>query len=410
MERSKKLKDILIYGAGENCMTFFRSAILDEVNIVGIVDRDKCGTEVAGIKVGAPKDIHSYKYDELFVTPMHYDKIVSMLEEDYGVERDRIVLPGEINNRYILPRISEHENVFLTSVIYETCFPFVFRRLEEEGRILVLCLLAGDKAAKEDGIPCQDKKLFIFLSDDIMEMRNNNLLNYLKEMYPNAKNFLWFCNPCDDRAYGIPDIFDSYQSVNNLKKEFDYCYTYHIKDAEKYGFSFYPQFYPNIASNYCSGKEAECEVFFVGNAKDRFPIVYRVFKRLTGAGIDCRFYIIKLAKEDRIYEEGLIYIDHYISYEETLRELAKAKCILEICNCGDETSYRFAEAVIFGKRLLVNDDSVTQRGYYSEENIQVFHNADDIDTEWFKTPMKAYDYKGDFEPEYYFEKVLEALN
>ena len=107
--------------------------------------------------------------------------------------------------------------------------------------------------------------------------------------------------------------------------------------------------------------------------------------------------------------EGLIYLDRWISYEETLYELCKCRCILEICDDGDETSYRFAEAVIFGKKLLVNDDTVKERRYYSETNICIFHDAEEINADWIKEPVEDYGYKGDYEPAYYLDQVIGAL-
>lgn len=402
------MKKILIYGAGENCNVFFANALLEDISIIGIADQNKIGEQVSGIEIKPLKEFDISQCDEILVTPKYNDDIVNKLIESCGVAEERIIRPGEINRKYILPRIQERDNVFITRGKYESCFSFVFRKMEREGRMLILRILDSVEYMEEEK-SFLSKKLFLFLSDDVKALKENGTLGSLKHMYPNAKKLLWLCNPCDNLAYGIPELFDLYQSSEHLKEEFDFCYTYHRGDAEKYGLCYYPQFYPDIAVDYQSEANPEYDVFFVGNAKKRFGLIYDVFRRLTDAGLRCKFYIFNLKEENRIYEEGLVYIDNWISYEDTLYELGKCRCILEICDEGDETSYRFAEAVIFGKKLLVNDDTVKRRSYYSETNIFTFHNAEEIDTEWVKGPVEDYGYKGDYDPAYYLDQIIGAL-
>lgn len=402
------MKKILIYGCGENCRVFFANALLENIDIIGIADKNKAGEQVEGVDVRSPEEFDVLQCDEILVTPKYNDDIVDMLMNTFGIAREKIILPGEINRRYILPRLQERDNAYITRGRYEACFSFVFRKLEQEGRMLILRILDSVERM-EEGECSGAKKLFLFLSDDVKVFKENGTFDSLKHMYPNAKKLVWLCNPCDNPAYGIPELFGIYQSPEHFKKEFDYCYTYHRGDAEKYGLDYYSQFYPDIASVYQSESHPEYDVFFVGNAKKRFGLIYDVFKKLSDAGLRCKFYIFNLKEENRVYEEGLVYLDQWISYEETLYELSKCRCILEICDDGDETSYRFAEAVIFGKKLLVNDDTVKERRYYSETNIYIFHNAEEIDAEWIKKPVEDYRYKGDYEPVYYLDQVIGAL-
>lgn len=402
------MKKVIIIGAGENCKVFFANAALDGVSVLGIADQNKTGEQVNGIQVRPLEEFDVSQCDEILVTPKYNGGIVDKLTGSLGIDREKVVLSGEINKRYIFPKIQEKDNVFITRGKYESCFSFVFRKLEEEGRLLILRILDSIDYIEEKKV-LPENKLFLFLSDDVKALKENGTLDSLKHMYPNAKKFLWLCNPCDNPAYGIPELFDLYRSAEHLKKEFDYCYTYHSGDAEKYGLYYYPQFYPDIASAYQSEAGSSYDVFFVGNAKKRFGLIYDVFKRLTDEGLCCKFYIYNLKEESRIYEEGLIYLDDWISYEETLYKLSKCRCVLEICDEGDETSYRFAEAVIFGKKLLVNDETAKKRNYYSEANICIFHRAEEIDAEWVKEPIEDYGYKGDYEPVFYLDQVINVL-
>ena len=400
---------IVLFGAGANCTAFLREADLSELEVVGIVDSKKAGQQSNGYLVSDPSILEKKEYDKVFVTPENYLPIKDMLMDKYDLKEEQIICPSEMNSRYILPRISELDNVFLfENSRYEDCFPYAFSKMVQKGLMTNIRLLSGK--GKHFLEAENDKpKLIIIMSDDLLTFRENGTLDCLKEAFPNIKWFLWLCNPCEDETYKIPEIMRIYGGAEGLKKQFDYCYTYHETDAKKYGFIYYPQFYPYMVEDGDTVKKNKYDVFFIGNAKNRFPLILSVFNKLRANGLKCKFIISRLPKEERVYEEGLEYIENGISYEKSLEYLKESKCIMEICNDLNETSYRYAEALNWKKKLLINDLSIKKKPHYSETNMQIFKTADDIDIDWLRQDAVEYGYKGEFDIEHYLKDVLNCL-
>ncbi len=399
-------KRVLIYGCGENCVAFLKNAILDELEIVGIVDKYRYGDCVCGIKIGHIDEITQYDYEKVFVTPKDNSEIIEMLLSVYSVRREDIILPGELNGKYILPRVFGYKNVFITTVREDNFFSYVFRGLSANYSFLTLRIMEQNDTttiAEKSNEPI----VFIILSDDLIRMIRNGIYNELKKNYTKSQYMLWMCNPCDDMEYGIPTLIGQFGGVQRLKSEFDVIYTYHSGDAERYGFLYYSQFYPQYQLEACDNEIID--VFFVGNVKNRYRLICDVFKKLVENGIRCKFILFGVAKENQINECGLIYVDKYVGYDEIVKDILSSKCILEICDGYNRTSFRYAEAVVYGKKLLINDESVVDKRYYSDKNMQVFKDPNDINAEWIKKPVGNYCYEGDFEPEYVLGKVIKIL-
>ena len=403
------MEKIVVFGAGANCNAFFREGDFSDIEVVGIVDSKKAGDIINGIKISDPSLLSDAGYEKVFITPENYHPIKEMLVKEYGLRDEQILTPPEINSKYILPRIKDCNNVFLfENSRYEDCFPYALKNMVKKGLMTNIRLLSG-KGNHSIKAKSDREKLIIIMSDDVIAYRENGILDEIKKSFPKVKLFLWLCNPCDDEKYGIPEIIEMYGGAEGLKQYFDYCYTYHETDAEKYGFIYYPQFYPYDAEDSITTEENKYDVFFIGNAKNRFPLILSVFRKLTSNGIKCKFIISRLEEDKRVYEKGLEYIDNGISYEESLKYLKDSSCIMEICNKFNETSYRYAEALTWKKKLLINDESVRSKPYYNDANMQVFSTAEDIKIDWFSKDAVEYGYDGEFDTERVIKTILHGL-
>ncbi|MBQ7201360.1 MAG: hypothetical protein IJS24_08290 [Eubacterium sp.] len=402
------MKEVLIYGGGDNCDALLECGDLRDVRILGIIDRDKAGQTLRGVKMYAPDDIRSFRYDEILITLMDNDAVVEMLIDKYDVDRDRIILPGTINSQYVLPRMRERKNVVLVLGGSYKCYAFAFSKLVHSGDFIVLRLLSCEERHEIEGI-YPEEKLIVFISAHVSKHRRNHTFQSIKAAYPNSTKFLWMCDPCEAEEYGGPALIREYGGIDNLKKDFDICYTYHHGDAEKYGLTYYPQFFPDVRDRMEYKSEPEYDLFFIGALKKRKELIYSVYQKASAAGVRCRFLLLYDKEEEKIDEEGIYYLERPLSYEESLEELLKCRCILEICDPGDETSFRYSEAVTFGRKLLLNDETVKQRPYYSVDNIQVFDDADNIDAEWLCSPIPDINYMGDLDTERVFSKEFGVL-
>ena len=399
------MKKALIYGLGYNFRVFMEYADLHDVEIVGYVDRAKCGTEINGKQVLAPKEICDIQYDMIFITPEKYEEISADLSVRYGVEKEKMVLPAQINREYILPKIKDAKNIFFNGGNLDW-FSFLFQPLEKSGQLLFINTLVGDSTQYVPGEVNDEKRCFIFGIYETKKYHDNRLFDCLKATYPNANMVVLITDTCEGQ-YGFRNAVGPGFSPKFFLDTFDFCVTYHKRDAEKYGFYYHPQIYPASALK-LEKCEPEADLFFIGFAKNRLALLHSTFLRLTAAGIQCRFWIYNVDIKDQLEVEGIHY-NQLLPYKDALKEMNKCKCIFEVCDDGDETSYRYAEAVVYGKKLLVNDAYVRELKYYSPENMQVFTNADDIDLNWFEQMGKDYKYEGDLEPEYFLQRVLGVL-
>lgn len=399
------MKKALIYGLGYNFRVMMEYADLDGIEIVGYVDRAKNGAEMYGKRILAPEEICDTRYDLIFITPKEYEEIVETLSVCYAVEKEKMILPVQINCEYIFPRVKNAKNIFFAATDMDF-FAFLFRPLERSGQFLIIDIL-NDSAQYVPGEVSDEEKCFVFGGYDIKRHQDNRLFASLKATYPNADMVMLMCDKCEGKC-GRRERLGTAFSQQFLSSTFDFCVTYHMADAKKYGFYYYPQIYPANALELKKSDE-ETEVFFVGNAKNRLKLLYSVFLKLTNAGVRCKFWICGVDIKDQLEIEGLYYLNQIMPYEDYLKEMNKCRCILEVCEEGDETSYRYAEAVVYGKKLLVNDSDARKLKYYSPENMQIFSSADDIDLNWFEQMGKDYQYEGDLEPEYFLRQVLSVL-
>jgi len=392
---------ILIYGAGSNCKTLLKYASLNNFEIVGILDSNKVGERICGREILSPSIIKEVDYDKIFITPKEHKNIILEVHEKFKVKLDNIIKPMQINIKYILPKIRSAKNIYFGTNMLD-CLDFIFKNIiKEEGMLIINTLHDYEELIPDK--PIYDEKNFIFGGYDIDIYQENKMFEFIKKTYPNSKMIMFIWNQCNGE-YGIKKALGKYFSPDYLKSIFDYCITYHIKEAKEFGFMFYPEIYPLNA--FVNGSEdISADLFFVGCAKNRLNLLHNVFMKLTRAGLKCHFWITGVEEKDQIHIDGLVY-NKILPYEKALEEMFKCRCILEICAEGDETSFRFAEAVIYNKKLLINDKSIYERQYYNECNMQYFNTVDDIDVDWFNIPMCDYKYKGDFEPKYFFEEIL----
>ena len=401
--RKKYIKRIVIYGAGKNCSILLEYACFKNVEIIAIVDKYKVGACLGNYIIEGTDVLLKYSFDEILVTPFNNYEIISFLLYDCGIDAYKIVLPEEINSRYILVKILNKKNTVISiKAKKNSFFYFVFSKLVKENKMQYIRLLRCNGKIRIDICTYEDKQLF-FMTFDAITMLDMGLFDALENSFPNAKKMLWFCDPCDDDQYDIPRLINRFGGWVNLKNYFDYCYTYHFGDAVKYNLINYPLFYPSIDKKKYQSKKSY-DVFFIGNAKNRYELIKSIYSKLSKVGVRCLFYVRGVETKNRIH--GIRYINEYMDYNEALFKMLKCRCILDVCDPGNETSQRYAEAVYFGKKLLVNDIGVVKKEYYNPKNIFIYSSANDINPNWILDDNDDYHYKGNLDTEYILRKIV----
>lgn len=225
---------------------------------------------------------------------------------------------------------------------------------------------------------------------------------YLKKHYPDCKLVLlhrdlkWVC---DKRAPGL-----SQHSILDLELSID------KRESEKYGFIWFSEFESKIDIR--PAEKQESGVFFAGKAKDRLPLLMDIYRKLTEAGIDCRYYLVGVPVEQQTPHSGVVYSDKFMPYREMLEHTVNTGCVLEVNQEGaDGYTSRFLESVMFNKKLITNNAAIKETKFYSEDKIRYFKTAEDIDVEFVRSGSRGvdYHYNNEFSPLRMIEKVDSEL-
>lgn len=225
-------------------------------------------------------------------------------------------------------------------------------------------------------------------------------LRYLKDEYPNCK------------IVALHRDFLHLTSGLHLNPIFDLEMTYDEGEGEKYNLPCFCEFESKI--DIIKEKECESDVFFAGKAKDRLPALMDAYKRFVDAGLKVYYFLTSVPEDKQIKLPGIEYAARYMSYKEMLYHTVNTRCVLEIIQGGGQVGYtsRFLEAVIYGKRMITNCESVRTSKFYAPSNIQIVRDMKDIDVSFIKkeNDIVSYGYNNEFSPLRVIERIEQELN
>lgn len=112
---------VLLFGAGTNAKKFLScNPVAKKMEIVGIVDNNELswGKQMGDkYTIGTPEEIRTKSWDKIVVTPNACDEIMSQLENEYGVGKEKILKISDL----IVPSESNLGSVSL-NCDYEQCY------------------------------------------------------------------------------------------------------------------------------------------------------------------------------------------------------------------------------------------------------------------------------------------------
>lgn len=222
---------------------------------------------------------------------------------------------------------------------------------------------------------------------------------YLKKLYNDAK-FVCF----------YQDLVETHPGAEPKKilDLFDLILSYDKGDAEKYGLTYHPTVFSDFMVENDSNIP-ESDVYFIGLAKDRLELIIDVFFRLKKEGVVCDFYLSGVPTPEQIKENGLNYIDK-MSYIDNLKHVVRTKCILEIIQTKAKGStVRTWEAIMYDKKLLTNNLTITEDYYYNSNYISLLNNKN-IDFSFLKNNNSYINpYKHQISPNKLLEFITQQL-
>lgn len=195
------------------------------------------------------------------------------------------------------------------------------------------------------------------------------LEEHLRKKYPGCKIVCRF----EDIIEKMP-----YRNFAEYKDCFDMLLTFDEKEASKYNIPYYSSWYDEC--DVPDGDEIEeSDVLFIGRAKDRMEEIIEAYKKLTGAGLKCKFYLVGVPEEKRVLPDEIEYGD-YLPYLTVLQYVKKTKCMLEILQRNAESeTLRVFEAIFYNKKLITNSPKILTREYYDPQKIFYYKTIEELD-------------------------------
>lgn len=240
---------------------------------------------------------------------------------------------------------------------------------------------------------------YVILVNDVIRKISDS---YLKKLYamPNVHVYIL--------------LLDSY---NKLQPYFRRCidrfdrdkiYSFQKSDCLRYGYHYTNTIYSKID---IENRSNEYDVYFVGAEKDRMEDIYNIYQYLENNQVKCRFVVIidrKKLKKYKLQYPGIVFETKRIPYHIILEDISKTKCILELCQKGqDGLTMRFYEAVFYNKILLTNNHSSMEHTLYNNQYMSVFDSADDIDISMIKSDSHIdYQYQDEMSPIHFAEDII----
>lgn len=400
------MRKIVVYGVGNNCENLLLNDLWNEYSIVAYVDKNKAGQIYRGYVIHEPYQVWELDFDEIWITNADGFEIKYFLIVDLNIPHEKIKDVQDINRICLENCVNKSKYVMITNNMDYLNYPY--ESLVEDDEMYMVYLLSQTKPLIVKNPVAYEKKVFILRSHMLGDMIRNNMVDDLHCLFPNARYVLIL----SDMVYGKHGYAardNCWECFDDIKKRFSVITTYHKQEAEEFNISYMPQPYAIKHIDYDTVKN-EGYVLFVGNAKDRFNSLISIYKALTSKGICCKFWINQVPEDNIDRSLSGITYNEKMKYKDYLELAKNCGCMLEVSYEGNETSMRYVEAVVLGKRILINDKNVKTRPFYSPQNVSILDKELSISVEWIINEEQVdYHYDGRYNPIHWLEYIKQEL-
>jgi hypothetical protein len=232
-----------------------------------------------------------------------------------------------------------------------------------------------------NSISNEKKEPILLVIYDRNKLANNiDFLDYLRNKFENIKLVYMFTNVARISGASANDFLDK------LKDYYDVVYAFDPIDSTNYGFKYSPLLYSDNSFN--GIVEKSC-VFYVGNAKDRYPQLMDVYDRLKELGKGRKFFITGVPDSETRRDDGVCY-NTPIPYRKCLESIQSSTCLLDIIQ-GNSSGFtiKVCEAVYYNKLLITTNKNLKKLPFYDERFIKIIDSAKDISPDFFEYEGKV---------------------
>lgn len=257
--------------------------------------------------------------------------------------------------------------------------------------------------SKSLGIEFDDKEEYVLIVYDWSRLsRDFNFFAYLKKKCRRLKIVYLFTNIAaisGARMYGVLD---------ELTGVFDKVFAFDPKDAERYGFDYFPLIYTGV--NPQEKKSCDTDLFYIGQAKDpaRYQMLIDIFEKAQKEGLTCDFNIVGVPEEKQKYPE-LIHYNKRMSYSDVVKKIKRSRCLVDVIQKDSSgLTIKVCEAVVYDKKLITSNNYIKGESFFDKEKILLIDsNKMDVDFSDFVKKDISYslDEKSAFSPKTLFSLI-----
>lgn len=277
---------------------------------------------------------------------------------------------------------------------------FLFQKLSEETKFSFFPSVRFKSYFCGTSVPDGKDIRFVFF-DSNAHAKDKTFLKYIRKKYK-AKLVLYVMNPTSSMELNPGFCNNFYDSI----------FTVFAHDADSYGWNACKHSYAKIQEDEPAGELIyDTDVFFAGRAKNRLQNILRTYEFLVSHDIKCDFHIVGVDKKKMRYADDIKY-NKWMPYKELLKRMRRSKCILEILQKhGEGPTLRIAEAIVYNKKIITNDESAAANQFYDERFVQIFDTPENISLNFIKNDIEPdYHYRGEYSAENFLKRVEEHLS
>lgn len=151
----------------------------------------------------------------------------------------------------------------------------------------------------------------------------------------------------------------------------------------------------------------EYDLYFLGRTKGRLNLLLELSEYLQDI-VRVNFKVISQDPNEVGYLKEKGWLSDYVKYSDNINYLNNSNVILEILQENQEgNTLRYQEAILYNKKLLTNNQSISQLPYYNPNYMKVFKDVKDIDLDWLKIRENIdYEYQYDFSARKLIDRIF----
>ena len=298
-----------------------------------------------------------------------------------------------------------HNNYFLTKDLVKTVSvqDVVFKNINIKNisfikKILRKITFILNIPYQDNWLEFEDRNFFLSLkkTDTIIlfDCISSPYISFLKKHEKNRK-IVWIWNKIKD---------EEIKNILQLKKITKEIWTFDKEDSEKFDIHYTNQFYWHKFQNE-KKRINHKKVFFIGIDKGRYNEIMTFDEIYKG---EKEFIVLR--DETSKIANLKFYQTEELSYDETLKKINEADCLLEI-NLKNQIglTLRALEALFFKKKLITNNRSIKNYNFYDPNNILILHKNITHEEITLFLEKEYVEIKNEILFQYSFENWLEKL-